>query len=96
MYINRTVEDAILAAGKSFPCEVVYGPRQVGKCSGTSYFIPGGNQMNTIETIQNRISVRQFLDQELSDEALKIHSGSGHERPFLCQCPGLVVPCGAE
>ena len=31
MYINRTVENAILAAGESFPCVVVYGPRQVGK-----------------------------------------------------------------
>lgn len=31
MYLNRTVENAILAAGNSFPCIVVYGPRQVGK-----------------------------------------------------------------
>lgn len=31
MYIKRTIEDTILAAGESFPCIVVYGPRQVGK-----------------------------------------------------------------
>lgn len=31
MYITRTIEDAILTAGESFPCVVVYGPRQVGK-----------------------------------------------------------------
>ena len=31
MYVNRTVEDAIISAGESFPCVVVYGPRQVGK-----------------------------------------------------------------
>ena len=31
MYIDRTVEKSILAAGESFPCVVVYGPRQVGK-----------------------------------------------------------------
>ena len=31
MYIHRTIEDTIEEAGKSFPCVVVYGPRQVGK-----------------------------------------------------------------
>lgn len=31
MYINRTIEQTIVEAGKSFPCIVVYGPRQVGK-----------------------------------------------------------------
>lgn len=31
MYIKRTVEEAILTAGESFPCVVIYGPRQVGK-----------------------------------------------------------------
>lgn len=31
MYIKRMAEDAIIEAGRSFPCIVVYGPRQVGK-----------------------------------------------------------------
>ena len=31
MYINRHVESIILEAADSFPCIVVYGPRQVGK-----------------------------------------------------------------
>lgn len=31
MYVERTVENAILSAANSFPCVVVYGPRQVGK-----------------------------------------------------------------
>lgn len=31
MYINRHVEPVILEAADSFPCIVVYGPRQVGK-----------------------------------------------------------------
>lgn len=31
MYIKRTVEKAILKCGLSFPCIVIYGPRQVGK-----------------------------------------------------------------
>ena len=31
MYIKRHVEKVILEAAQSFPCVVVYGPRQVGK-----------------------------------------------------------------
>jgi len=31
MYIKRTAEEMILSVSKSFPCIVVYGPRQVGK-----------------------------------------------------------------
>ncbi len=31
MYIKRTAEKAILDVAKSFPCIVIYGPRQVGK-----------------------------------------------------------------
>ena len=31
MYIKRHVEQVILDAAESFPCIVVYGPRQVGK-----------------------------------------------------------------
>ncbi len=37
MYIKRTVERAILNAGESFPCIVVYGPRQVGKSTTIDY-----------------------------------------------------------
>ena len=43
MYMNRTIEHTILEAGKSFPCIVIYGPRQVGKSTtiqhlfGTKY-----------------------------------------------------------
>jgi len=31
MYIHRTAEEMILGVSKSFPCIVLYGPRQVGK-----------------------------------------------------------------
>ena len=31
MYINRTAEKMIVEVSKSFPCIVIYGPRQVGK-----------------------------------------------------------------
>lgn len=31
MYLHRTIEETILKVSKSFPCIVVYGPRQVGK-----------------------------------------------------------------
>lgn len=31
MYLKRTAEEMILSVSKSFPCIVVYGPRQIGK-----------------------------------------------------------------
>ena len=31
MYIKRTAEEMIVNVSKSFPCILVYGPRQVGK-----------------------------------------------------------------
>ena len=37
--------------------------------------------MNTIETIQNRISVRQFSDREISEEALKTILEAGMSGP---------------
>ena len=46
MYINRTVENAIITAGKSFPCVVVYGPRQVGKSTTIDYLF--GNEYNKV------------------------------------------------
>ena len=30
-YVHRTLEKNIIETGKSFPCIVLYGPRQVGK-----------------------------------------------------------------
>ena len=36
-YMNRTIENVILSTGKSFPCVVVYGPRQVGKSTTIDY-----------------------------------------------------------
>ena len=46
MYINRTVEKAILAAGESFPCVVVYGPRQVGKSTTIDHLF--GDKYNRV------------------------------------------------
>ena len=37
MYIRRVVEKTILSLAKSFPCLVVYGPRQVGKSTTVDY-----------------------------------------------------------
>ena len=31
MYVKRTAEKMIVEVSKSFPCIVIYGPRQVGK-----------------------------------------------------------------
>lgn len=33
MYLHRTAENMIVEVSKSFPCIVVYGPRQVGKAT---------------------------------------------------------------
>lgn len=46
MYIKRTVETAILNAGKSFPCVVIYGPRQVGKSTTIDHLF--GEEYNKV------------------------------------------------
>lgn len=46
MYINRTIEKAIIKTGKSFPCIVIYGPRQVGKSTTVDHVF--GNKYKTV------------------------------------------------
>lgn len=54
MYINRTAENAILAAGESFPCVVVYGPRQVGKSTTIDRLFEDQYKKETLDDGEDR------------------------------------------
>ena len=54
MYIKRTVEKTILDMGNSFPCIVVYGPRQVGKSTTLDYVFPKSFHRVTLDDIEER------------------------------------------
>ena len=54
MYIKRTVEKAILAAGQSFPCVVVYGPRQVGKSTTIDHLFGDKYKKVTLDDGEDR------------------------------------------
>lgn len=54
MYIKRTVEKSILEAAKSFPCIVLYGPRQVGKSTTLDYVFPGNFNRVTLDDTEDR------------------------------------------
>lgn len=54
MYIKRTVENAILAVGQSFPCIVVYGPRQVGKSTTIDYLFSDKYKKVTLDDGEDR------------------------------------------
>jgi len=66
MYIKRTVEKLILETGRSFPCVVVYGPRQVGKSTTIDHLF--GSQMKrvTLDDGEDRMLAlqqpKQFLE----------------------------------
>ncbi len=55
MYKKRSIEQTILELGNSFPCIVVYGPRQVGKSTTLDYIFP--------ESI-NRVTLDDLADWE--------------------------------
>lgn len=54
MYIKRYVEDIILAAAKSFPCIVIYGPRQVGKSTTINMLFGDKIPMVTLDDAEDR------------------------------------------
>ena len=60
MYVKRTIEDAILRLGQSFPCIVIYGARQVGKST-------------TIQHIFGQKYTKVTLD-DLDDRALALNN----------------------
>ena len=54
MYVPRTCETTILEAGKSFPCIVVYGPRQVGKSTTIDHLFGGTCRQVTLDDMDDR------------------------------------------
>lgn len=59
MYLKRTVEDSILEISKSFPCIVVYGPRQVGKSTTLDYVFPKEFNRVTLDDLDERNLAKQ-------------------------------------
>lgn len=66
MYINRTCEQAIIDTGKSFPCIVVYGPRQIGKSTTIDYLYGERFKKVTLDDLDDRTLAEEnpklFLD----------------------------------
>ena len=66
MYINRTCENAIRDTGKSFPCIVVYGPRQIGKSTTIDYLYGDRFKKVTLDDLDDRTLAEEnpklFLD----------------------------------
>ena len=54
MYIRRAIENTILEVSKSFPCIVVYGPRQVGKSTTLDYIFPENFSRVTLDNLDDR------------------------------------------
>lgn len=59
MYIKRSVENAILKMADSFPCIVLYGPRQVGKSTTLDYVFPENFNRITLDDIEDRNLAQQ-------------------------------------
>ncbi len=82
MYIKRTVENSILDLAKSFPCIVVYGPRQVGKSTTVDYIFGDKCKKVTLDDLNDRVlaesNPRLFLETNgwplIIDEIQKVPS----------------------
>ena len=65
-YIHRTLEEAIIKLGKSFPCIVLYGPRQVGKSTTIDRLYGSSFRKVTMDNLDDRTLANQnprlFLD----------------------------------
>ncbi len=53
-YIHRTLEKTIIETGKSFPCIVLYGPRQVGKSTTIDYLYGSSFRKVTLDSLDDR------------------------------------------
>ncbi len=66
MYIERMIEKTIEKAGKSFPCVVVYGPRQVGKSTTIDHLYGSKFKKVTLDDVDDRLladkNPKQFLE----------------------------------
>ncbi len=54
MYIKRAIENTIKELGKSFPCIVIYGARQVGKSTTVDYIFGDKYKKVTLDDIEDR------------------------------------------
>ena len=54
MYIKRNYEKTIASVSKSFPCIVVYGPRQVGKSTVIDHLFGGRFRTITLDDVDDR------------------------------------------
>ncbi len=54
MYVKRTAEEMIIEVGKSFPCIVIYGPRQVGKSTTVEVLFGEKYRIVTLDDTDNR------------------------------------------
>ena len=55
MYIKRTAEEMIRTVSKSFPCIVVYGPRQVGKSTTIDMMFGDKYRKVTLDDSDDRV-----------------------------------------
>ena len=58
-YVQRTLEKIILDAGRSFPCIVIYGPRQVGKSTTADHLFGDKFRKVTLDNIEDRTLASQ-------------------------------------
>jgi hypothetical protein len=59
MYIKRTVEKSIKECGLSFPCIVIYGPRQVGKSTTVNEIFGDEYRKVTLDDTDDRLLAEQ-------------------------------------
>lgn len=66
MYVKRTAENMILELSRSFPCIVVYGPRQVGKSTTIDFLFGSDCRKVTMDDLEDRalavMQPRLFLE----------------------------------
>lgn len=59
MYIRRNSEPTLLDVSRSFPCVVVYGPRQVGKSTTVDYLFGDRCRKATLDDLDDRTLANQ-------------------------------------
>ena len=66
MYVQRTIEKAIINVSKSFPCIAIYGPRQVGKSTTVHQLFKDSFGYVSLDNLDDRAlaisNPRAFLD----------------------------------
>lgn len=66
MYIYRSIEKTIEEVGRSFPCIVIYGSRQVGKSTTIDHLYGEKYQKVTLDDMDDRLlaqsNPRLFLE----------------------------------